>query len=145
MKKEETQKKFNGGFSLIEIMVAIMILGVAFIGLVGAFPYALSIITEAKNRTQAAYLAQEKIEELYQYNYSAIATGTIEARHNLAASGSYAASFERDTLVTLIDRNLASTTDDNGLKMISTTVYYTNAITKREKSYNLAVILSRRQ
>lgn len=144
MTAEQTIRN-NAGFSLIEIMVAIMILGVAFIGLIGAFPYALSIITEAKNRTQAAYLAQEKIEELYQYNYDTIATGTIEIKNHVGAAGSHTYPYQRETTVTLIDRNLADAVTDQGLKKISVTIYYINAFSKTERSYNISTVISRRQ
>lgn len=140
------QKKQNiKGFSLVEIMVAIMILGVAFIGLMGAFPYALSIISEAKNIAQASYLAQEKIEELYHNNYDSIATGTIEVKGRLGATGTYLFPYQRETVVTLVDSGFATSSADYGLKKISTTIYYINAFSKREKSYNLTTIISRRQ
>jgi prepilin-type N-terminal cleavage/methylation domain-containing protein len=135
----------NSGFSLIEIMVAIMILGVVFVGLIGAFPFALNLITEARSRTQAAYLAQAKIEELNQLGYSAVATGTIEVKQHIGPVGSFTYPFQRETKVEYINGNLATSTVDYGLKKISTTVYYTGAAGKTEKSYNLTMIISRRQ
>lgn len=124
-------------------MVAILIIGTCFIGLVQAFPYGLRIVNSAENRSRASYLAQEKIEELISEGYDGVATGTIEIKAPLAASG-YLASFERETTVEYVDENLNATTTDLGLKKITTTVYYTDSIDKQEKAYTLYSLLSSR-
>ena len=52
------------GFSLIEVMVAILILGIALTGLVHGITTALSSNKESELQTIAALFAQGKIEEL---------------------------------------------------------------------------------
>ena len=104
-------------FSLIEIMVAILIIGTVFTGLISAFPLALKISKNAENRTRAAYYAQEKIEELYQLNYSAIPAGTIEARQAVGAEHPRRA-YERETTVVYLDEDFNESADDAGLKKI---------------------------
>ncbi len=133
------------GFSMIEVMVAIMIIGVAFIGLVQIFPTALNIIKSAENNTRASYYAQEKIEEIYQYGYDSIASGTIEVRHVLGSSGSVRNAFQRETEVNCIDSNLNAIGADQGLKKITTRVYFINSSTKNEEIFELSTIISRRQ
>lgn len=133
------------GLSLIEIMVAFSILTVAYIAIMASFPTALSINKGAESSTLAAYLAQQKIEELSSMPYDSIATGTIEALHNLSAdSSNYLYFFERQTDVSYIDGNLAATTTDLGIKKISTTVYYTDASTRTKKPYVLTILNSQK-
>ncbi|RLC36684.1 hypothetical protein DRH27_04865 [Candidatus Falkowbacteria bacterium] len=140
---KKTIKNING-YSLIEIMVAIMIIGVCFVGLIQAFPFALKISNSAKNQTKASYFAQEKIEELYQLGYENFATGTIEVKHALGSPGSDRAAFYRETIVWYIDRDFNEISEDQGMKKITSRVYYTDSISKNEKSYTLSTVLTYR-
>jgi general secretion pathway protein I len=54
----------KGGFSLIEVMVAVLILGVALAGLTHGLTTALASNKEAELQTAAALMAQGKIEQL---------------------------------------------------------------------------------
>src|SRR6185503_16859500 len=54
----------NGGFSLIEVMVAILILGIALVGLTQGITTALGSSKESELQTAAILFAQGKIEEL---------------------------------------------------------------------------------
>ncbi|HEX3800344.1 MAG TPA: prepilin-type N-terminal cleavage/methylation domain-containing protein [Verrucomicrobiae bacterium] len=54
----------DAGFSLIEVMVAILILGIALTGLVHGITTALASSKESELQTVAALFAQGKIEEL---------------------------------------------------------------------------------
>lgn len=56
--------RHNKGFSLIEVMVAILILGVALVGLVHGINTALGANKESELQTVAALFAQGKIEQL---------------------------------------------------------------------------------
>ena len=133
-------KNING-FSLLEVLVAVMIIGTTFLGLFQAFPYAFAAIRGAENKTKAAYIAQSKIEQLYYLGYNNIATGTIEVKQPLAASGDLSL-FQRQTVVTAIDGDLMDSVTDLGMKQIDVTVYYTNEFTKSEKSLEVSTILS---
>jgi len=138
---------FSGkeGFSLIEIMVAFTILAIAFIGLVQAFPFGVAVNKEAENATEASYLVQDKIEELISLGYNDINTGVVEAKHRLSNDPrDYLYSYQRKTEVSYVDGNLNQVYIDNGIKKISVTVYYINAISKTEKSYNTATLISER-
>lgn len=133
------------GFSLIEVIVAFTILAVAFIGLVQAFPFGLAINKEAESTTAASYLAQDKIEELTSLGYSDINVGIIEAKHRLSDDPSnYLYNYQRQTVVSYVDGNLSEIGQDQGMKKISVTIYYINAISKTEKSYNITTLISER-
>jgi len=124
-------------------MVSFSILGVAFISLMQAFPTALNINKTAKNATNASYLAQAEIESLYSLGYDKIATGTIEIKHRLSAdTKNYLYYFQRQTTVTNVNSNLQTVTNDSGLKKIYVTVYYTNSLSKTEKSYETSTLIN---
>ncbi|MFA6306311.1 MAG: hypothetical protein WCV70_00640 [Patescibacteria group bacterium] len=133
----------QAGMSLLEIMVSLSILVVTFIALMQSFPMALTINKTSENSTKASYLAQEKLEELNSLGYSGIAVGTIEAKHRLSDSQTdYLYYFQRQTIVDYVDSNLQKSLSDAGLKRISVTIYYTNALSKTEKSYSTVTLIS---
>jgi Tfp pilus assembly protein PilE len=69
----------DAGATLIELMIAIILLVVALLGLAAAFPYAMQGVVAAGYQTTAALLAQQAIDNarftLYD-NLSTVATGT---------------------------------------------------------------------
>lgn len=129
------------GFSLLEVMVAFAILTTAFISLAGVFPAALSINKGAENISVASFIAQDKIEEINSTDYTALATGTIEIKHRLSTDPSnYLYNFERETSIHFVDQNLQLSLINAGLKMASTTVYYTDG-SKNQKNYKLNLLI----
>ena len=131
--------------SLIEIMVALLILMVAFIGLIQSFPFSQTIVKTAENSTKASSLAQNELERLLALNYDNIPTGAIEAKQRLAADpANYLYYFQRQTTVSYLDGNWQDSVSDTGLKKISITVYYTNSISKKENSYGISALASQR-
>ncbi len=64
-----TFNRRNAGFSLIEVMVAVLILGVALVGLTGGITTALSSSKEAEVQTTAALIAAGQIELLRAENF----------------------------------------------------------------------------
>jgi len=129
--------------SLLEVMVAFSILTLTFTALMQSFPYSLTINKTSENAAKAAYLAQAKLEELNSLGYGNISTGTIEAKHRLADNPTdYLYYFQRQTTVSFVDGNLADSASDLGLKKISVTVYYSNALSKVEKEYSTVTLIS---
>lgn len=130
---------------MIEVMVAFSLVTGAFISILQVFPTGLSLNKRSEMASVASYLAQEKIEELWSYGYEDTATGTVESRHRLADDpGDYLYQFQRETAVSYVDSALSATTSDNGIKRISTTIYYIDALDKKEKSYNITTLISQR-
>lgn len=131
--------------SLIEIMVALLILMVAFISLVQVFPFSQTIVKTAENSTKASYLAQDKLEQLLALSYDNIPVGAVEAKQRLSAdSASYLYYFQRQTMVSYLDGNWQTSASDLGMKKISVTVYYTNSISKQESAYAISALASQR-
>lgn len=106
--------RHNAGFSLIEVMVAILILGVALVGLTHGITTALASNKEAELQTTAALFAQGKIEELR-------AEGFIEAGEDEGDCG--------DELALYQWRQTIAATDIAGLHEV--TVVVGNANTGR--------------
>ncbi|MDD4900704.1 MAG: hypothetical protein PHS62_01160 [Patescibacteria group bacterium] len=135
--------KNHWGMSLIEIMVSFSILVLVFVSLAQTFPFALTINKTAENSTKAAYLVQAKLEELNSLGYANIPLGTIEAKHRLAANpNNYLYYFQRQTAVEYVDSALATSVSETGLKKVTVTVYYTNALSKTEKIYTTSTLIS---
>ncbi|MFH1427599.1 MAG: type II secretion system protein [Patescibacteria group bacterium] len=138
-------EKNQQGLTLIEIMVAISILVIAYISLMSSFPFGLSINKSAENVTAASLFAQEKIEELVSLDYANIGTGAIEIKHRLSLdSADYLYNYQRKTDVSYVDGNLVDSINDTGMKKISTTIYYVDAISKTEQSYIISTLISER-
>jgi prepilin-type N-terminal cleavage/methylation domain-containing protein len=54
--------------TLIELLVACVIIGIAFVGLMGVFPLGMKNLSQSRMRTVATDLAQQKMEELLRLN-----------------------------------------------------------------------------
>ena len=138
------KKHFNSkGFSLLEMIVALAIIFVAFLGLMQSFPFSLTINKTAENMSKATFLAQARIEQLRSLNYSDINISVIETKHRLGdTSNDYLYFFQRETTVDYVDGDLADSITNQGIKKISINVYYTNSLSKDEKVYNLTTLIN---
>jgi len=133
----------NQGMSLIETMVALLILMVAFVSMIQSFPFSQSIVKTAENSTKAAYLWQNELEQLLALGYDNIPVGTVEVKQRLSDdSADYLYYFQRQTTVSYLDSNWETSVSDTGMKKISITVYYTNSISKKENFYNISALSS---
>ncbi len=131
------------GMTLLEVMVSFSILALAFTSLMHSFPLSLTINKTSENATKASYLAQAKLEELNSLGYANIAVGTVEAKHRLSGDqADYLYYFQRQTQVNYVDGDLGVQASDTGLKKITVTVYFTNALSKTEKSYTTSTLIS---
>lgn len=54
----------NGGFTLLELMVAFVILVIGVVAVLEAISFSLTIVRSSANRTQAVFLAQKELEGL---------------------------------------------------------------------------------
>ncbi len=143
-KLNKQKQESCAGFTLIEVVVAISILTIAFISLVQSFPFGSSINKSAQQQTVASYLAQSKIEDLYSQGYDNIATGTVEARHRLSSdTDNYLYNYARETEINYVNDSLNTVSSDTGLKKITTRVFYQNSISKNEKSLEVDTLISK--
>jgi prepilin-type N-terminal cleavage/methylation domain-containing protein len=56
--------KFNRAFSLVEVLIALLILGMGIVGLFNLFPLAFNSLAYAKKLNEVYFLAEKKLEEL---------------------------------------------------------------------------------
>lgn len=107
MRTPERRPKGNEGFSLIELMISITILGVGIMALAGLYPIAMQKVSRGDLESRATFHGQSKIEELKRFSWD-----------TLVASAS------ADTVETVFVRNWAVTVDDPvvGMKRVNVTV-----------------------
>ncbi len=132
---------------MIEIILALAILMIAILAIIRIFPTGLQVTKMAEKNTVAAFLAQEKIEELASLSYGDILIGTIETKHKLSDDPDNSFYYyERETIVVYVDPNndLVETGDDLGIKRIKTTVYWFTAGQTDEKSLFIYTLRSKR-
>ncbi len=114
----------NSGFTLMEVLVAMLILSV---GLLGTAALITGIINSNKlsNRiSTATVLAQDKIEEIKGLNYSSVVSETKAPMPSLYAH------YEREVIVT-------PNSPSSGMKTVNVTVYWESS-----KSVVLQTILA---
>ena len=68
--------KKEGGFSLIEVLITIFILGIVCITLVSVFIYGFNLLAKTKQTAQVTEVAQFEIEKFRNMNFDAIIPGT---------------------------------------------------------------------
>ncbi len=72
------------GFSLVEMMVAITVLGVGLLSLAGLFPLAMGKVSKGDMESRATFYAQGKLEELKNLRWNqlvdSVATDAVDQR-----------------------------------------------------------------
>ena len=79
----------EGGFSLIEVLVAALVLTVGILGLVGAFDSARKLTLLSERRTAMAHIGQLELERLQSYPYSQLAMSSAPAHSSEKSSPDY--------------------------------------------------------
>jgi Tfp pilus assembly protein PilV len=67
-------KNSQSGFSLLEAIIAIMLMTISVVGVVSVFAFAVNYNKNNSSRTQAMVIAQKKIEELRAARFSSAVT-----------------------------------------------------------------------
>jgi prepilin-type N-terminal cleavage/methylation domain-containing protein len=129
--------KRRKGFTFIELILAILLFSFGIISVMQVFPLNRRLLSQSAMQTQASFLAQEQMERVRTRSYSELTVGQYEPRAFLPGTmGAFAAQFERNTVVTLIDGNHQVSFTDVGLKRITVTVYWT------ERNVNRTYVLT---
>jgi Tfp pilus assembly protein PilV len=146
----------SSGATLVELMVATVVMTVAVIGLMGSFSGIQKALQVSKNKTLASNLAQEKMQILKQKNYYEVLVTPNPSYYvfngvNLAYDAAYfipetilegSVSYTRltDIQVAMEDSGaivvLPPTTPDTGMKLITTTVIWTTAGEQKKVTVN---------
>jgi len=117
------------GFTILETMVAILILTIGIIAVLQLFPLCSNIQKSNEMESQAIFLAQEKMEKEILKTYENIQVGTI-IEDSLASPYER---FSRETKITYVDSNIEEIGLDMGLKKIEIIVQW-SSIFKLEES-----------
>ena len=101
MKKEMlNQKQSNKGFTLVEVLVAIMILAIIVVPLLSAFVVSARTNAKARQTMRATTLAQNVMEELKAYSLE-----TSANHHNGTETGNYVVTNAEKTYETVLGTN----------------------------------------
>jgi prepilin-type N-terminal cleavage/methylation domain-containing protein len=114
------------GFTLVELVVAIMLFSYGIISVMQVFPINRKLLLQSSLQTQASFLAQEQIENVAAQSYASLTTGYYEPQAALTGDGTFVTQFQRSTVISLIDGTYASSGTDVGLKKVVVTVYWTD-------------------
>lgn len=133
------------GFTILETLIAFAILTAGIITIAAVFPLGININKSAERKTVAMHLAQAKVEELFSIGYDNITTGTIENRQRLSDdSANPFYHYERETNVSYVDEDLATTTTDTGMKQATVNMYWPDPLHGTTTGDSLIIIISRR-
>jgi len=129
-------------FTLVEAMVALTIFLIGFLAVLQFLPLGSKLAIIARHDTEAAFLAQGKMEEYIAKSYNALETGIVEARAPATAdTTSQLHYFEIQTEIHHIDGDFNEVSEDEGMKKIEVTVYWHEGLTEKQKS--LVTVISR--
>jgi prepilin-type N-terminal cleavage/methylation domain-containing protein len=131
------------GFTLIEAMIAIVVLLIGLVAVMSFFPLSLKVSGNSQDLTAASDIALMEIENLRGYSYDDIGVGTIETKHYLSTDpNNYLSAYQRQTAVNYVDSDLNQTVTDSGLKKIAVTIYWRLPSSKTEKTLEIDTLIA---
>jgi len=132
----------QAGLSLAEILVALFIVVVGLTSIAGGFQYALSGVEVGRKQTEAAFLAEQKLEQI-----------KAEALHSYPSASAYP-SETYGTIVGYPNHRRTVTITDNpqgvlNTKRVRIAVFYTgygaDGVARPEREVRLDALLARRK
>jgi Tfp pilus assembly protein PilV len=90
----------RGGFTLVEIMIAVFVLTVALIGLISVTVMIINGNDFSRRMTTATTLAKDKLEQVKRLPYTSVTAGTTDYFNADSSAGSSGAYFTRVMTVT---------------------------------------------
>lgn len=108
------------GLTMIELLVAIMILLTGITAILYMFPISIQVEKYSQKISTAVQLSQEKIEEEISKSYGDISIGTTTENQLYSPFESYS----RETVINYVDANLNPTSIDTGLKKIKVKISF---------------------
>jgi type IV pilus assembly protein PilV len=113
--------KNEQGFTLIEFLIAVMLLSIGLLGLVTLQSTAIRGNLDAKELTTAVFLAEKKMEELKNTSFGSLTLGTANDAHNpIDGSGQSGGIFSRTW-------NIQNYTGSSQMKQITVSISWTLA------------------
>jgi prepilin-type N-terminal cleavage/methylation domain-containing protein len=90
MRRTRSRKRAQAGFTMIEVMIAVLLTAIAVIGIVGLYRVQTRSAGYSRFSTEASVLAADKMEQLRTIAITAAGTGSetgLDARGQVAAGG----------------------------------------------------------
>jgi prepilin-type N-terminal cleavage/methylation domain-containing protein len=128
------------GFTILETMVAILILTIGIIAVLQIFSLCANIQKSNEMENQAIFLAQEKMEQEIFKTYENIQIGTVLES---PISSPYER-FSRETKITYLSSDLEEVELDMGLKKIEVTVEWNAPLKLAQRSISIVNLVARR-
>ena len=114
------------GFTFVELLLALTLFSVGFVGLLRVFPLNRRYLAQSASQTQAIFLAQEELEKVRADSYVnlTVMPAYYEPLENVGSSSSADPfnAYQRQTVVTLVDSAGGASATDIGLKKVQVTV-----------------------
>lgn len=128
----------HNGFTLLEVMIAILILTIGIVIVLQIFPLGFSVEKGSQMKSQAVLLAQEKIEVINSKAYQDIVVATT-SEDSLASPFER---FSRQTEISYVDADLQPSLADTGLKKIEVTVSWKSSLPLGGKTVTLITLVA---
>ncbi|HYS17172.1 MAG TPA: prepilin-type N-terminal cleavage/methylation domain-containing protein [Candidatus Binatia bacterium] len=110
------------GFTLGEVLVAVLVLSVGLVGIATGFQYATSGVETGKGETTAAFLAEQRLERLKALALTNWTSATLSAGTTTEGYGSIADAALYRRLTTITDSPGGTCTAN--CKLVQVTVFY---------------------
>lgn len=108
----------DGGFSLLETVIALLLLMIASLGIISVLAFSLRSNTDAKKRYVGLLLAQKRLEDLRNTSFNNLTAGTV-TETGVIEDG---VTFQIDRTIVDNDLNTATTAPGPETKKITITV-----------------------
>lgn len=138
--------KFEKSFTLIELLIVIFILVTGVMAVLEAFPLGIRVAKSSQMGTTAAFLAQEKIEEIIAQSYDEILTGAFTEAYGFDSSFP---SYKRVTNIICVNPDadfieVENCSPDPKMKKIRVIVFWKSSFGISEKSFEVMSLFSER-
>ncbi len=128
----------KNGFTLIEAMVALVVISIGLVIVLQVFPTGFSVEKNSQLETQATILAQEKIESLLAKSFSELSIATTME----SPLPTPFQRFIRTTRVSFVDSNLGESAIATLLKKIEVTVSWQSPLRFGSKEVKLITLFA---
>ena len=130
----------NKGFTILETMVAILILTIGIIAVLQVFPLCSNIQKSNEMENQAIFLAQERMEQEIFKTYENIEVGIIIED----PVSSFYERFTRETRITYLNPDMGEIGSDSGFKKVEITVQWNSVFKLKQGEISIINLVAER-
>lgn len=138
--------KAERGTSIVEVVVAIAILGIMAGGIIGSFSYGFYVMQLTRENQRATQIMLEKVEAIRLFNWDQLMAGDIPTRFTDHYNPQGPAGAQGPTYHgTIIITNFAATTASysTNLRQLNLTVEWTNSLGRMKRTRSLSTLIAR--